>query len=132
MRLDDVLAKVQGPIQGLVTTFGSAVAPYTFTIDNDPETLAVSMTNEVVGTPVEVLLSTVTSGPEEVIPGVMAAIGDWRITAERTYQPEIGTWIKATASRETSYVGQVAKIIGVRYTGAGIVTTVYARPGRPE
>lgn len=132
VRLDEILARVADPIRNLVTTSGSAVAPYTFTTGSDPDTLAVTVTNEVVGDPIDVILSTVASLPEEVIPGVMAAVGDWKILSDRTYQPAIGSWIQVTDSRETSYVGQAAKIIGVRYTGAGLIATIYARPQSPS
>lgn len=130
-RLDDIFALVDPVITGLVTTSGTLVAPYSRTVASDPDTLQEVVSGEALGTPMSVILSEVTPADITVAPGIEVMLGDWKMTGSNDFSPAIGSLIKVTGSLEGRFVGKVAKVLGSRITGAGILTTVYLRPERP-
>lgn len=113
-----------------VRTFGTDV---TLTIETpgetDPETLERPVTVTQLGTHKAIVIK---NGGEtgELIPGVQVQVTDWRVILLPSV-PDVAqnVIVTVTKSRDKLLVGATARVLGGVREGAGVIYTVFARPG---
>lgn len=115
-----------------IRSFGTEVAFTRETKgDPDPITLETPTAVESLGTQKAILIKN-GDGAGEVVGGIQVRVTDWRLILLPS-APDIDETMLVTVTkcRDRELLGARAKVLGGIREGAGVIYTVFARPGRP-
>lgn len=129
--LGPLLALGGGLAASAIRSFGTEVAVTRETDgEPDPITLETPTTVEALGTQKAILIKN-GGGSGEVAGGIQVAVTDWRlILLPNAPDVDETMHVNVTKCRDRELLGARAKVLGGIRDGAGVIYTVFARPGR--
>lgn len=118
-------------IKETLESSGTTIALVTGEQGTDPDTLEPTGDEPTTGDALAVYLTEYSLVEGQPLPGVELILGDWKILAAPGFDPDERQKVTCLTSREAHFVGQTARVLGVKHGGHAMMVTIYARPIAP-